>query len=365
MKPDNDDLLDKLVPPLIRDLKPYHVPASRGMVKLDAMENPYQLPPALREAWLAALGSASINRYPDPGADELRQRIRRVFTVPDDSDIVLGNGSDELIQMLALLVGGPGRTFMAPAPSFSMYEMISLFTGTGFRMVPLKEDFSMDGEAMLDAIRESQPSCIFLAYPNNPTGNSFDDGIIGQIITEAPGLVVVDEAYFSFSGRTFLGRLPEARNLMVMRTLSKSGLAGLRLGMLMGDPAWIAQLDKVRLPYNINCLTQAGASFCLDHYDVLETQGATIRADREALFRQLDGISGVRAYPSDANFILVRLAVDATRVFEELKQRGVLVKNLHQPGGVLENCLRITVGAADENSALVSALMDMLGARAA
>lgn len=359
------DLLNKLVSPEVRALKPYHVPSSEGLLKLDAMENPYSLPPTLREEWLACLGSAKINRYPDPGADSLRDRIRQVFGVPEGSEILLGNGSDELIQMLAILVGGPGRTFLAPSPSFSMYEMISLFTGTGFHGVPLNDDFSLDRDKMLSAIGESQPTCIFLAYPNNPTGNSFNASLIDEVISAAPGLVVLDEAYYSFSGRTFMNRLTQAPNLLVMRTLSKSGLAGLRLGMLMGNPAWIGELDKVRLPYNINCLTQSGAAFCLDHYDVLESQGEQIRQDRELLFQRLQDIPGVLPYPSHANFILVRLAVDAGMVSQGMKQRGVLVKNLHQPGGVLENCLRFTVGTAEENEAALGALQETLGARAA
>jgi histidinol-phosphate aminotransferase len=306
-----------------------------------------------------------INRYPDPGADPLRKRIRTVFGVPVESEIILGNGSDELIQMLAILVGGPGRTFLAPSPSFSMYEMISLFTGTGFSAVPLGPDFSLDREATLSAIRETRPACIFLAYPNNPTGNSFDESLIEEIIGESDGLVIVDEAYFSFSGRTFLDRLPRTPNLLVMRTLSKSGLAGLRLGILAGHPDWIAELDKVRLPYNINCLTQAGASFCLDHYEVLEAQGMKIREDRAKLLGQLDVMAGVDAYPSDANFILVRFAMDTEAVFAGLKQRGILVKNLHQPGGPLENCLRLTVGTPDDNAAMVEALGDIIKDRAA
>lgn len=358
-------LLDRLVKPAIRELAPYHVPPSDGLVKLDAMENPYTLPPELHGQWQACLAAASVNRYPDPGAQALRRRIREVFGVPDGCGIILGNGSDELIQMLALLIGGPGRTFLAPSPSFSMYGMISRFTGTGFRAVPLNPDFSLDPENMRRGIREAQPDCIFLAYPNNPTGNRFDEDLILEIVREAPGVVVLDEAYFSFSGRTFLDRVPGHPNLLVMRTLSKSGLAGLRLGMLMGHPDWLAELDKVRLPYNINSLSQAGAAFCLDHHDVLEAQGLRIREDRERMSGALAVVPDVTVYPSDANFILLRLTVAADAVFEGLRERGVLVKNLHEPGGMLENCLRVTVGTPDENQALLEALRETLGARAA
>ena len=358
-------LLDRLVSPAMRDLRPYHVPPSDGLIKLDAMENPYTLPPGLHGEWQACLAEASVNRYPDPGARRLRQRIRKVFDVPPRCEIILGNGSDELIQMLAILIGGPDRTFLAPGPSFSMYGMISLFTGTGFREVPLNPDFSLHPGNMLDGIREAQPACVFLAYPNNPTGNRFDEDLILEIVREAPGMVLLDEAYYSFSGRTFLDRVPEYPNLLVMRTLSKSGLAGLRLGMLMGHPDWVAEMDKVRLPYNINSLSQAGAAFCLDHYDVLEEQGRRIREDRGRMLEELAAVPGVTVYPSDANFILIRFAAGADTVFEGLKQRGVLVKNLHQPGGMLEDCLRITVGTPDENLALLDAVREILGVRTA
>lgn len=359
------ELLEHLVSPATRKLRPYHVPPSDGLIKLDAMENPYTLPSELLGEWQACLAAANVNRYPDPGARVLRQRIREVFDVPSRCEIILGNGSDELIQMLALLIGGPGRTFLAPSPSFSMYRMISLFTGTGFREVPLYPDFSLHPETMLGGVREAQPACIFLAYPNNPTGNRFDEDLILEIVREAPGVVVLDEAYYSFSGRTFLDRVPDYPNLLVMRTLSKSGLAGLRLGMLMGHPDWVAEMDKIRLPYNINSLSQAGAVFCLEHYDVLEAQGMRIREDRGQMLAELATVPGVTVYPSDANFILLRFAAGADTVFDGLKQRGVLVKNLHQPGGMLENCLRITVGTPEENLALLDAVRDILGVRAA
>ncbi len=354
--------VERLVRPAIRQLSAYHVPPAAGLVKLDAMENPYALPESLRAGWLECLAAAEINRYPDPGGATLTALIRQVFDVPAESDILLGNGSDELIQMLALLVGGPGRTFLAPSPSFSMYEMISLFTGTGFRAVPLDSSFGLDAGAMLKAIGETAPACVFLAYPNNPTGNCFDPEAIREIIARAPGLVVVDEAYCLFSGQTFLTELPAYPNLLVMRTLSKSGLAGLRLGMLMGDPRWTRELDKVRLPYNINCLTQAGAAYCLEHYAVLEAQGRSIREERGYLLEALGAVPGVTAYPSDANFILFRLDRDAVTVFERMRADGVLIKNLHQPGGALENCLRVTVSTPEENSTFLAALNRALAA---
>ena len=236
-------LIDRLVRPAVREIDPYHVPPGKGLVKLDAMENPYTLPMDLEEEWRARLSNVSINRYPDPAASELKDAIREVFEVPDESGLILGNGSDELIQMLAILLGGQGRIFLSPAPSFSMYGLISVCTGTGFHSVPLDVDFSLRRDRTLQAIRETSPACVLLAYPNNPTGNCFDRDLVCEIIEAAPGLVVLDEAYCLFSGKSFMHQLPEFSNLLVMRTLSKSGLAGLRLGMLMGHPEWIAELE--------------------------------------------------------------------------------------------------------------------------
>jgi len=355
--------IEEWVRPAIRGLSAYHVPGSDGLLKLDAMENPYSLPEALKKAWLDCLAEVEINRYPDPGATALKQRLRSVFDIPEHSGLILGNGSDELIQMLAALVGGPGRTFIAPAPSFSMYQLISVATGTTFREVPLADGFEADTESFIQVIEETDPACVFIAYPNNPTGNCFHRSMLEKVIATAPGLVVVDEAYHAFCGKTFMQDLLKHRNLLVMRTLSKSGLAGIRLGLMAGHPDWINELEKIRLPYNINSLTQASASFCLDHHSVLEHQASKIRANRQRLFETLNNLPGVTPYPSEANFILIRLDQDATRIFEGLKQRGVLVKNLNQAGTPLQNCLRITVGSTEQNQIFLSALNQALKER--
>ncbi|MBX2868182.1 MAG: histidinol-phosphate transaminase [Acidiferrobacterales bacterium] len=344
----------KWVPKEIRELKAYHVPPATGLIKLDAMENPYTLSADLRKKWLDRLEKVDFNRYPDPAADAVKQGIRRVFNVPLSSDMVLGNGSDELIQMVAAMVGGTDRVFLSPEPSFSMYRLISKASGTRYFEYRLKSDFSVDSTELLTLIEQHQPACIFLAYPNNPTGNSFDTAVIDQVLEAAPGLVVVDEAYFSFSGQTYLQKLPQYENLLVMRTLSKSGLAGLRLGMLMGHPDWVAELEKIRLPYNINILTQESAKFCLDHYASFEEQAKQIIESRNWLMPQLKE-RAIEVYPSDTNFILVRLPQAADRVFEELKENGILVKNLNGSDPALENCLRITVGTRDQCEAFLSA----------
>jgi histidinol-phosphate aminotransferase len=328
------------------------------LIKLDAMENPYTWPEALRREWLEMLLEVDVNRYPDPGARELKQRLRQCMGIPADAELLLGNGSDELIQMILLTLAQPGRVVLSVDPGFVMYRMIAGFVGMDYVGVPLQADgFGLDMPALLAAIERHQPAVLFLAYPNNPTGNLFESGQIRELIAAAPGLVVVDEAYAPFADASFLGELGGAPNLVVMRTVSKMGLAGLRLGLLAGPAAWLEEIDKTRLPYNINILTQVSADFALRHQDVFDAQTRAIRADRARLLAELQSLDGVTPYPSDANFILLRVpAGRAPELHARLRRDGVLVKNLHGAHPLLEDCLRITVGRPDENTAFLRAL---------
>lgn len=343
----------------ILSLHAYHVPDSTGCVKLDAMENPYRLPHELRSKIAGAIADAAINRYPDPAAASLREKIRGVTGLPDGMEVLLGNGSDELIQLLALALNKPGATLLSVEPSFVMYRMIATFTGMRYVGVPLATDFSLDLSATLAAVRREQPALIFLAYPNNPTGNLFSADAVAQIIEAAQGLVVVDEAYYAFAGDSFIPHLAHYPNLLVMRTFSKLGMAGLRLGFLAGNTAWLEQLEKLRLPYNVGVLPQVVAENLLEHHEVLLQQAEQIKRDRAALYRQLGEIAAVRVYPSEANFLLFRVA-HATEVFDGLKRRGVLIKNLHGGHPMLNDCLRVTVGTPDECAKFVAALQDTL-----
>jgi histidinol-phosphate aminotransferase len=352
--------IDRLIRPEIRALQAYHVPDATGLIKLDAMENPYSWPAALKQEWLEVLRAVPINRYPDPAARTLRAQLKQSLAVPADMDVLLGNGSDELIQLILMGVARPGAVVLAPLPTFVMYQMIATFVGLQFVGVPLAADFGLDLAAMRAAIHQHQPAVVFLAYPNNPTGNLFDAAAIEALLREAPGLVVVDEAYHAFAQQSFMPRLAQFDNLLVMRTLSKQGLAGLRLGVLAGDPAWLAEFDKLRLPYNINSLTQASAEFALKHKDVLDEQAARLRAERERLLQELAALTGVQVWPSAANFILFRTDASADAVFAALRQQAVLIKNLSGAGGVLTNCLRVTVGTPEENAAFLAALRKAL-----
>lgn len=352
------DLIERLVRSEIRALRAYHVPPAAGLIKLDAMENPYPWPEAMRQEWLEILRGIEVNRYPDPQGRALQAELRQAMDLPAGMDLLLGNGSDELIQMLALTLAAPGRKVLSVDPGFVMYRMIATFAGMEYVGVPLRaDDFALDLPAVLAALERERPVLSFLAYPNNPTGNLFDADAIEQIIAAAPGLVVVDEAYAPFTDASFLARLGDWPNLLVLRTVSKMGLAGLRLGYLVGPPEWIGELDKTRLPYNINVLTQASTAFALRHRGVLDEQTRRIRAERARLFDALAEIDGVRPYPSEANFILLRLPSGrATPVFESLKRAGVLIKNLDGAHPLLIDCLRVTLGTPEENDAFIAAL---------
>lgn len=352
-----DAHVEKWVNPTVASLNAYHVPDSTGYTKLDAMENPFVWPENLQAEWAELLSTVSVNRYPHPDAPSSKKAILELFKTPEGTDLILGNGSDELIQLIAMAVNGKGRKIMAPAPSFVMYEMIAKFLGLEFVGLPLNEDFELDLESALKTIEREDPAVIFLAQPNNPTGNLWGDEKLRRIIETANGLVVIDEAYTSFTEADYLDWLEDFPNLLVMRTLSKVGLAGLRLGMLFGHTAWIEQINKIRLPYNINSLTQVTAEFALKHYDVLDNQTKELVRQRKVLADGLSKISGFKVYPSEANFILVKTAAgQATSIHAQLKDKKILVKKLDGSHPLLEDCLRINVSSTEENTLLLNAL---------
>ena len=349
------------VRPELQALQAYPVAHAEGLLKLDAMENPNPWPGPLQDQWLQQLAGIEVNRYPDPQAPAVKARIRRVMDIEPSLEVMLGNGSDELIQIVAMALAAPGRTVLAPEPSFVMYRMIAAFTGMAYEGVSLRDDFSLDMDAMLAAIERCQPALVFLALPNNPTGNLFPPEQVEAIVRAAPGLVVLDEAYMAFTESDHLDFARRFDNLVVMRTLSKVGLAGLRLGILIGAPQWLNQFEKLRLPYNINVLTQASAAFALDHYPELQAQTGQLRKERERLFRSLTSMPRLQPFPSEANFILARVMNGSARaVFEALKDEGILIKCLDGAHPLLANCLRFTVGLPEDNHRVLAALTAIL-----
>jgi histidinol-phosphate aminotransferase len=352
---------ETLVRDEIRALSAYHVSPADGLTKLDAMENPYRLPAELAIAMGERLSRVAVNRYPDPAAPLLKQKLREAMDIPDTLDIVLGNGSDEILQIISLALAKPGAVALAPEPSFVMYRLGALAARMRYVGVALRPDFTLDERALGAAIARERPALTWIAYPNNPTGNLFPREAILGVVAASPGLVVVDEAYYAFSGgATLLPELGRHPNLVLVRTVSKLGLAGLRLGLAIGQRAWIAEFEKLRMPYNVNSLTMAAAEMLLGHREVFARQTAAIVAERERLERALDAIAGVERFPTAANFILVRVP-DAPKAFGLLRQRGILVRTLHGSHPLLAHCLRLTVGTPDENARMLDALASNLG----
>ena len=350
--------LIRLLRPDVQGLHAYAVQPSAGMVKLDTMENPYGLPATLRQALGERLAQVALNRYPAERIDDLKAALARHAQLPEGCELMLGNGSDELISLLTLALDVPGHVILAPLPGFVMYEMSAKLQGVRFVGVPTTADFELDLPAMLQAIEQHRPALIWLAYPNNPTANLWDASAIEQIIEAAPGLVVMDEAYQPFAERDAMPWMQRHEHVLVMRTMSKFGLAGVRIGYLMGRSALVRELDKLRPPFNVSVLNAEAALFALEHADEYERQAAAIRSERERIFSALQALPGLKPYPSQANMVLVRLpeSIPAAGVFAGMKAQGVLIKNVSALHPLLSNCLRITVGTVEENTRMLEAL---------
>lgn len=343
----------------VQSMHAYAIQPSAGYVKLDAMENPFRLPPELQRELGERLGRVAINRYPTGCVADVVEALSRYVELPAGCKLMLGNGSDELISLLAMACDRPGNTIVAPLPGFVMYEMSAKLQGLGFVGVPLTAGFELDAPAMLAAIERHRPAITYIAYPNNPTANLFDEGIVERIVAavgaQGHGFVVFDEAYQPFSSRSWMQRLAVHEHVLVMRTLSKFGLAGVRLGYMAGAAALIDEIDKVRPPYNISVLNAEATLFAIDHADEFARQAAVLRAERERLQSSLRDMPGVTPYPSEANMILVRVP-DSARAFAGMKERGVLVKHIAGLHPLLANCLRLTVGTPEENTLMIDAL---------
>jgi histidinol-phosphate aminotransferase len=342
----------------VQSMHAYAIQDSVGMVKLDAMENPHRLPNDLQKALGERLGALALNRYPGERVNELRHALASYAGMPEGFDIMLGNGSDELISLLAMACDVPGASILSPLPGFVMYAMSAQLQGLAFHGVPLTADFELDEAAMLAAIDQHKPSIVYLAYPNNPTGNLWNDNTIEKIVLAQGaqgGLVVMDEAYQPFASKSYIDRITRHSHVLLMRTLSKFGLAGVRLGYMIGPKTLLAEVDKVRPPYNISVLNAECALFALEHADVFAAQAQDLRQERTRLMQALTALPGVQPFPSEANMILARVP-DAAKTFDGLKAHGVLIKNISKMHPLLANCLRLTVGTAAENDQLLAAL---------
>ncbi|HEY0195639.1 MAG TPA: histidinol-phosphate transaminase [Kofleriaceae bacterium] len=350
--------LEARVPELLRGSTAYHVPAlPRVIAKLDANELPYPLPAELRAGLGRALADVALERYPDPAARQLRAIVARQLGVAGDQ-LVFGNGSDELIAMLGAAFAAPRgerpAAILYPVPTFVYYKLAAIARGIEAVEVPLTDRFELDEPAVLRAVDEHRPSVVFLALPNNPTGTLWRMGFAAELAARHRDVVVVsDEAYVAYSGASSLPILAEHPNLVVMRTLSKLGMAGLRVGYTISSPAIARLLEKLRPPYNLSALDQRAAEFLVEHAATwCAARAAEVVAERARLAEAL-AARGLEVFPSEANLVLVR-TTGATALWQRLFDAGITVRLFD--AGRLAGCLRITVGTPDENAALLAAL---------
>jgi histidinol-phosphate aminotransferase len=347
----------------VRAMRAYTVPDPTGLIKLDAMENPYTLPAALAAELGRELAQVALNRYPPADPVSFKRELGEAAGLPAGKALILGNGSDELIHLMIQACARPdvpgGAVVLMPTPGFAMVEIFARLDGCRFEGVALRADFELDRDAMLAAIDRHRPGLVFIAYPNNPTGNRFARPDLEAVLDRAPGLVVIDEAYLPFAQDTWMAHLANRPRLVVLRTLSKLGLAGIRLGYACADPAWIEQFEKVRPPYNVGVLTLAAARFLLPRRALLDEQAALIRGERERVLAAMRALPSLQVFSSAANFLLFRVA-DADRLCAGLRGRGILLKNVSSSHPLLAGCLRVTIGTAQENDAFLQALGALL-----
>ncbi|MDC3345393.1 histidinol-phosphate transaminase [Candidatus Pseudothioglobus singularis] len=342
----------------IKNIDAYHVPVSKDMIKLDAMESPFGVPEDLKVEFLKCIEQSEVNRYPEADPSLLKDTLRSLMDIPDEFGILLGNGSDELIQLLALACS-KDDLIMSFEPSFVMYELVSKYVNLEYFGVQLDSNFDINLNDALLIIEREKPKIIFIAYPNNPTGNCFDYDAIIEIIKSTNSMVILDEAYYAYSDKSFLSEISNFPNLLVLRTISKIGFAGLRLGLLIGDQETIAQLNKLRLPYNINALTQTSANFLLQDKQRIINNAQIIIEERRRLAHELSLFSKFKVYPSQTNFILVH-SEDAHSLHTALKENGILIKGFPK-GSKLSDFIRISVSEPVENNILIDAIRNYYG----
>mgnify|MGYP001584277473 FL=1 len=343
--------MERLIRPSILDITPYKAKPIPCRVKLDIMESPYDLPKGIKSKIKDACERIRFNLYPDPEADGLKKGLAD-YTGVSSEMILVGNGSDELILYLLLCFGGDGRMAIFPEPTFSMYSTLARITSTESCPLPLAEGFELNDSDIIDMAKE-KPSIIFIAYPNNPTGDCFQREKILRIIRETEALVVIDEAYYEFSKESFVKDLSGYKNLVILRTFSKGfGLAGLRCGYLIANPEVISWLNKVRLPYNLNSLSQEIAGILLAERRWMEKITGEIIEQRNWLYNELLKIKGIKPYPSKTNFIYFETD-NPGKVYSRLLADGILIKQVSAG-------LRVTIGKSEENQEFLDKLNELL-----
>ena len=346
----------KHIKPAVRSIGAYTLAARRAPVKINQNENPHDLPEAVKRRVLQQALDRSWSRYPDFDPQELLERLA-AFSGWRAEGILAGNGSNELIEALLLVSVGPGTRVVIPEPTFTLYALLTRILGGERIAVALGPELEYQAEELRRVRRELHAPVTIVCSPNNPTGGVLSVEEVAQLCEEGDGLVVVDEAYHEFSGQTVVPLLERHPNLVVLRTFSKAmGMAGLRVGYLLAAPELVREINKARLPYNLNFFSQLAALAALDAWSQLRPVVDGLVAAREELLHKLYRIPGVKPFPSRANFILFELAeADPKAVFESVYQRGVLIRDVTSYPR-LSRCLRVSVGSGAENEAFLSAL---------
>lgn len=350
--------LEDLVKSKVKALKAYHVENFDCEIKLHANENSFPPPAEILDLFQDTFRTFQLNRYPDPSSQKLKAALSHRLSVPP-SHLAVGNGSDELIALLLQIFCDAGDTVAFPDPTFAMYSIIARGMGLKAQTFPLDDRWDFAAEPFLEMLEEHQAKIVFLSYPNNPTGNCFSHAEIQKVIERFQGITVVDEAYYDFARRTFLDQLKAHNNLVVLRSLSKIGLAGLRVGYGIADPVIIEQINKIRLPYNSNTVSQELSAKLLEHFEPVQKQIDLILEQRDWLAQALAQVPGLQVFPSDSNFILFRVERNSEDVFNRLVEKGILIRDLSSHPR-LKNCLRVTVGTHEENAEFVTQIKAIL-----
>jgi histidinol-phosphate aminotransferase len=347
------NLMD-LVCEKIKSLKAYHVETVENGIKLHANENPYPPSPELLKKILARFEKLNLNRYPDPDCKTLKEAISTRIGVPTNQ-LVIGNGSDELIQNLMQVFCNEGDRIAFPDPTFAMYAITAKGMGLKVHTFPLNDNWDFKATPLIERLNASHARIVFISYPNNPTGNCFSRTEIQKLVENFEGIVVLDEAYYDFSGQSFLSQMKDHNNLVVLRSLSKIGLAGLRVGYGIFPSTLVDEVNKVRLPYNSNSISQIGATELMNNFETVQKQINSIKEERTRLLDELAKIKSITAFPSDANFILFKASHDGESIYRNLIKNGVLVRNLGAHPR-LKNCMRVTIGTKAENDQFLNRL---------
>ncbi|MBZ5551192.1 MAG: histidinol-phosphate transaminase [Acidobacteriia bacterium] len=339
--------------PNVRELVPYSLEHVDARVKLDMNENPLDTPEVIKAAVIEQLQHREWTRYPELVPRRLLTKLSRFVGWPEDG-LLVGNGSNEILKTILMAVAGPGSRVTVVQPSFSVYQQLIRITGAEYRPVLLTPELQFDIEAICQQARGSDLTIV--CVPNNPTGTRLDPEAIREILSSTSGLVIVDEAYHEFSGMSCFDLLRKFSNLILLRTFSKAmAMAGLRIGYLLADPQITAEVAKAKLPYNLNFVSIAAAEAGLDHIELLQANVQRVIDLRATLTARLNRMAGVETFPSGANFILFRTPLPGSALFESLYAQSVLVRDVSK-APLLDRCLRVTVGNAEENEVFLAAV---------